>query len=229
ESFENPRIAEALNRDFVSIKVDREERPDVDDVYMTAVQAMTGTGGWPLSLFLTPDRRPFYGGAYLPPGDPWGAPGFPTVPASVVRAWRERPEDLETSAAEMLAHLEKNAQGLPGGAAAGAEVLAVAARSLEADFDPVHGGFGGAPKFPPAMRLEFALRWWRRSGETAARAMVETTLEKMAAGGLYDQVGGGFHRYSVDERWLVPHFEKMLYDNPMLAPLHLPPPPALPP
>ena len=221
ESFENPRIAEALNRDFVAIKVDREERPDVDDVYMTAVQAMTGTGGWPLSLFLTPDRRPFYGGTYFPPEDRWGRPGFPTVLASVIRAWRERPEDLEASAAEMLAYLEKNAQGLPGGAAVGAEVLAAAARSLEADFDPVHGGFGGAPKFPPAMRLELALRWWRRSGEPAAGAMVEKTLEKMAAGGLYDQVGGGFHRYSVDERWLVPHFEKMLYDNAMLARLYL--------
>ncbi len=221
ESFENSQIAGALNRDFVSIKVDREERPDVDDVYMAAVQAMTGTGGWPLSLFLTPDRRPFYGGTYFPPEDRWGRPGFPTVLASVVRAWRERPEDLETSAAEMVAHLEKNAQGLPGGAAVGAEVLAVAARSLEADFDPVHGGFGGAPKFPPAMRLEFALRWWRRTDEPAARAIVETTLEKMAAGGMYDQVGGGFHRYSVDERWLVPHFEKMLYDNAMLARLYL--------
>jgi hypothetical protein len=221
ESFENAVIAEALNRDFVSIKVDREERPDVDDVYMTAVQAMTGTGGWPLSLFLTPDRRPFYGGTYFPPEDRWGRPGFRTVLASVIRAWRDRPEDLEASAAEMLAHLEKNAHGLPGGGAVGAEILAPAARSLATDFDPAHGGFGGAPKFPPAMRLEFALRWWRRSGEPGAREIVETTLEKMAAGGLYDQVGGGFHRYSVDERWLVPHFEKMLYDNAMLARIYL--------
>ena len=221
ESFENAAIAEALNRDFVSIKVDREERPDVDDVYMTAVQAMTGTGGWPLSLFLTPDRRPFYGGTYFPPEDRWGRPGFRTVLASVIRAWRERPGDLETSASEMLEHLEKNARGLPGGGTVGAEVLAPAARSLAADFDPAHGGFGGAPKFPPAMRLEFALRWWLRSGERGAREIVETTLEKMAAGGLYDQVGGGFHRYSVDERWLVPHFEKMLYDNAMLARLYL--------
>ncbi len=221
ESFENERVAEALNRDFVAIKVDREERPDVDDVYMAAVQAMTGSGGWPLSLFLTPEGRPFYGGTYFPPEDRWGRPGFRTVLASISKAWKEQPERLEESAGEMLRHLEAMARGLPGGESVGAEALARAVREIRADFDAEHGGFGGAPKFPPTMRLELLLRWERRSGEAAARAMVETTLEKMAAGGIYDQIGGGFHRYSVDERWLVPHFEKMLYDNAMLARVYL--------
>jgi hypothetical protein len=221
ESFENGDVADALNRDFVSIKVDREERPDVDDIYMTAVQAMTGSGGWPLSLFLTPEGKPFFGGTYFPPEDRWGRPGFQTVLASVARAWKDRPGEIEESAGEMLRHLEANARGLPGGGRVGADVLARAAQALAADFDAVHGGFGSAPKFPPAMRLELLLRRDRRGADPEARRMVETTLEKMAAGGLYDHVGGGFHRYSVDERWLVPHFEKMLYDNAMLARLYL--------
>ncbi len=221
ESFENARVAEALNRDFVAIKVDREERPDVDDIYMGAVQTMTGTGGWPLSLFLTPEGRPFYGGTYFPPEDRWGRSGFLTVLAAVAQAWKSRPDDLETSASELTAHLEKSAAGLPGGESVGLAALESAVQALAADFDSVHGGFGGAPKFPPAMRLELLMRWHRRSGDPEARRMVETTLEKMAAGGLYDQVGGGFHRYSVDAQWLVPHFEKMLYDNAMLARLYL--------
>jgi len=221
ESFENPAVAEALNRDFVAIKVDREERPDVDDVYMAAVQMLTGTGGWPLSLFLTPEGKPFYGGTYFPPEDRWGRPGFLTVLSSVARAWKERPEQIAVSAGELLAHLETNARGLPGGLAVGPDALDKAAGAMAAEYDPADGGFGGAPKFPPAMRLELLIRWGRRSGDPSARSMVETTLERMAAGGLYDQIGGGFHRYSVDARWLVPHFEKMLYDNALLARVYL--------
>jgi uncharacterized protein YyaL (SSP411 family) len=221
ESFENPRVAEALNRDFVAIKVDREERPDVDDIYMAAVQTMTGTGGWPLSLFLTPEGRPFFGGTYFPPEDRWGRSGFLSILAAVSRAWASRPGDLETSASELTARLEEAAEALPGGSRVGPEVLESAARALQADFDEAHGGFGGAPKFPPAMRLELLLRRHRRRADAQTRRVVETTLEKMAAGGLYDQIGGGFHRYSVDALWLVPHFEKMLYDNAMLARLYL--------
>ena len=221
ESFENDRVAEALNRDFVAIKVDREERPDVDDIYMTAVQTMTGTGGWPLSLFLTPDGKPFYGGTYFPPEDRWGRPGFLSMLSAVARAWQSRPEELETSAAEMLSHLEKSAGGLPGGQSLDPAILERAARALAQEFDPAQGGFGGAPKFPPAMRLELLIRWGRRTADPSAREMAEMTLQKMAEGGLYDQIGGGFHRYSVDAKWLVPHFEKMLYDNAMLARVYL--------
>jgi uncharacterized protein YyaL (SSP411 family) len=221
ESFEDEGVAEALNRDFVAIKVDREERPDVDDVYMTAVQTLTGTGGWPLSLFLTPEGKPFYGGTYFPPEDRWGKPGFRTVLSAVAQAWKTRPREIEASAGDLVTHLERSARGAPGGESVGPEVLEAAARALAADFDQAEGGFGGAPKFPPAMRLELLMRWGRRSGEPAARAMVERTLAKMAAGGLYDQVGGGFHRYSVDDKWLVPHFEKMLYDNALLSRVYL--------
>ena len=217
ESFEDSAIAGALNRDFVPIKVDREERPDVDDVYMQAVQLMTGQGGWPLSLFLTPDRLPFYGGTYFPPAPRWGKPGFPQLLAAIATAWRERRGELVSSAAEMLAHLERNQEPAATGLAPAADVLAAAVRVLERQYDAGEGGFGGAPKFPPAMRLELLIRHWLRTREPSARRMTETTLAKMAAGGMYDQVGGGFHRYSVDARWLVPHFEKMLYDNAMLA------------
>jgi uncharacterized protein len=217
ESFEKERVAAALNRDFVSIKVDREERPDVDDIYMKAVQTMTGTGGWPLSLFLTPDGKPFYGGTYFPPDDRYGRPGFVTLLHAIADAWKGRRSELEGSAADLLTSLQAAEAGLAAGAPVGPEALETAARSFRDRFDPENGGFGGAPKFPPAMALEFLIRYFRRTGEPSARKMVETTLSKMAAGGMYDQIGGGFHRYSVDSRWLVPHFEKMLYDNAMLA------------
>ncbi len=223
ESFETDRVAEALNSNFVSIKVDREERPDVDDIYMQAVQVMTGSGGWPLSLFLTPDGRPFYGGTYFPPSSRWGRPGFLQILAAIADAWKTKRAELETSAGEMLAHLQATAavsrttgEGLPPSA-----LLDSAYTAIARQFDPVDGGFGGAPKFPPAMRLELLLRRWLRTGDAQARRMVETTLDRMAAGGMYDQVGGGFHRYSVDAHWLVPHFEKMLYDNAMLARVYL--------
>ena len=219
ESFETERVAEALNRDFVSIKVDREERPDVDDIYMQAVQMMTGSGGWPLSLFLTPEGKPFYGGTYFPPSSRWGRPGFLQILAAIAEAWKTRRDELESSAGEMLDHLETSA-AVSRTAGAGAPLSALlesAHAAIARQFDPVEGGFGGAPKFPPSMRLELLIRRWLRTGDTQARRMVETTLDRMAAGGMYDQVGGGFHRYSVDARWLVPHFEKMLYDNAMLA------------
>ena len=221
ESFETEAVAAALNNDFVAIKVDREERPDVDDIYMRAVQMMTGSGGWPLSLFLTPDRRPFYGGTYFPPTPRWGQPGFGTLLESIAGAWKTRREELESTAGEMLSHLKASEEHAPGGAALGRGILDAAARSLERQFDPAEGGFGGAPKFPPSMRLELLIRRFLRTGEPSARAMAEKTLSKMAAGGMYDQVGGGFHRYSVDAHWLVPHFEKMLYDNAMLARVYL--------
>jgi len=219
ESFETERVAEALNRDFVSIKVDREERPDVDDIYMQAVQMMTGSGGWPLSLFLTPEAKPFYGGTYFPPSSRWGRPGFLQILAAIAEAWKTRRDELESSAGEMLDHLETSA-AVSRTAGAGAPLSALlesAHAAIARQFDPVEGGFGGAPKFPPSMRLELLIRRWLRTGDAQARRMVETTLDRMAAGGMYDQVGGGFHRYSVDARWLVPHFEKMLYDNAMLA------------
>ena len=219
ESFETDRVAEALNRDFVAIKVDREERPDVDDIYMQAVQMMTGSGGWPLSLFLTPDGRPFYGGTYFPPSSRWGRPGFLEILAAIAEAWKTRRDELETGAGEMLGHLEASAAvtRTAGEGVAPAALLEMAATSIARQFDPVDGGFGGAPKFPPTMRLELLLRRWLRTGDAQARRMIETTLDRMAAGGIYDHVGGGFHRYSVDAHWLVPHFEKMLYDNAMLA------------
>jgi hypothetical protein len=217
ESFENEGIAELINRDFIPIKVDREERPDVDDVYMTAVQTMTGSGGWPLSLFLTPEGRPFHGGTYYPPDDRYGRPGFPALLAAISDAWKTRRTELETSAGRLVDHLDLAARAPTEGPEVGTAPLEKAARALAAEFDPRHGGFGAAPKFPPAMRLEFLIRFWIRTGEPKAREMVETTLTKMAAGGLYDHVGGGFHRYSTDARWLVPHFEKMLYDNALIA------------
>ncbi len=221
ESFEKESVARVLNDYFVSIKVDREERPDVDDIYMAAVQAMTGSGGWPLSLFLTPAGKPFYGGTYFPPEDRWGRPGFVTLLRAISEAWTTRRGELESSAEELLAHVRAAAAPAVGRGSVGPEVLDAAARALQAQFDPRYGGFGGAPKFPPAMRLEFLIRFFLRSGEPSARHVVETTLAKMAAGGMYDQIGGGFHRYSVDQAWLVPHFEKMLYDNAMLARVYL--------
>jgi uncharacterized protein len=221
ESFENERIAELINRDFVPIKVDREERPDVDDVYMTAVQTMTGSGGWPLSLFLTPGGRPFYGGTYYPPDDRYGRPGFPALLRAIADAWKTQRSELETSAGRLVEHLDPGAHAPAAGSEIGSAPLDKAARALTAEFDPQHGGFGGAPKFPPAMRLEFLVRYWIRTREPKVREIVETTLTKMAAGGLYDHVGGGFHRYSTDAKWLVPHFEKMLYDNALLARAYL--------
>ena len=221
ESFENPEIAALMNEQFVSIKVDREERPDLDDVYMAAVQTMTGSGGWPMNVFLTPNLRPFFGGTYFPPDDRHGMAGFPRVLAAVADAYRSRRTEVEQQAGALAGHLQAQLAVPRGDRDPERSQLEAAVARIGASFDAAHGGFGGAPKFPPAMTLEFLLRSWRRSGDAATLAMVTRTLDAMADGGLNDQLGGGFARYSTDANWLVPHFEKMLYDNALLAPAYL--------
>jgi uncharacterized protein YyaL (SSP411 family) len=215
ESFEDEATAEAMNRDFVPVKVDREERPDIDGIYMDAVQAMTGRGGWPMTVFLTPDGAPFYAGTYYPPVDTHGLPAFRRVLGAVAEAWRDKREDVVAQGRQVLAHIEQAGGVAAGGEELGQEVLAGAFETLRGAFDPAWGGFGPAPKFPQPMTLEFALRQHAR-GRDGALEMVTTTLDRMLTGGIYDQLGGGFHRYSTDGRWLVPHFEKMLYDNAQL-------------
>jgi uncharacterized protein len=209
ESFEDSGVAELINDHFVAIKVDREERPDVDAVYMQATQAMTGHGGWPMTVFLTPDRRPFYAGTYFPPTPRHGMPSFVQVATAVAEAWRDRRVDIVDSAVKIVDQLASLATG--GGGTAEINISAVIA-NLRRSYDPVHGGFGGAPKFPPSMVLEALLR----HGSDEAMIMVNRTCEAMARGGICDQLGGGFARYSVDAQWVVPHFEKMLYDNALL-------------
>ena len=221
ESFEDPAIAALMNEHFVNVKVDREERPDLDQIYMAAVQAMTGHGGWPMSVFLTPDLRPFYGGTYYPPTDSRGMPGFPRVLQSVHHAWKERRDEIVSSAGEMTEHLRSVGTVPAGKGELGVKLLDGAARSLARSFDSTHGGFGQAPKFPHPMDLRVLLRQHARTGDAHALHMVRHTLDKMARGGIYDHLGGGFARYSTDERWLVPHFEKMLYDNALLASVYL--------
>ncbi|HET9017297.1 MAG TPA: thioredoxin domain-containing protein [Thermomicrobiaceae bacterium] len=217
ESFENPAIAGEMNRSFVNIKVDREERPDLDTLYMAAVQMLTGSGGWPMTVFLTPDGRPFYGGTYYPPEDRAGMPGFPRVLEAVLDAYRERRGEVDRTADEISGNLGTQFHWAPPPTTLTVDLLDEATRRLTAQFDPRNGGFGGAPKFPPAMALEFLLRQRHRTGSADAGAMLDLTLERMARGGIHDQIGGGFHRYAVDAVWLVPHFEKMLYDNALLA------------
>jgi len=217
ESFEDEATARLMNEYFVSIKVDREERPDLDAIYMTAVQAMTGQGGWPMTVFLTPDGTPFYGGTYFPPVDRQGTPSFARVLAAVAASYRDRREDVEKTAAQVR-QLYDNARGEAAATGAvDAKLLARAFRSMEARFDHQHGGFDGAPKFPQSMAFDFMLRHWRRTGKTAARDMADDSFLAMSRGGIHDQIGGGFHRYTVDGEWLVPHFEKMLYDNALMA------------
>jgi uncharacterized protein YyaL (SSP411 family) len=214
ESFEDTSTAALMNEQFVSIKVDREERPDVDALYMDAVVALTGHGGWPMTVFLTPGGEPFYGGTYYPPEPRHGMPAFREVLAAVSEAYRERRGDVGRQADALVQGLRRSAELRPSTDPLTSSLVGEAVRGLRASFDARWGGFGGAPKFPPASALEFLLR----RGELD---LVRTTLDGMAAGGMYDLVGGGFHRYSVDERWLVPHFEKMLYDNALLAPVYL--------
>jgi uncharacterized protein YyaL (SSP411 family) len=217
ESFEDDRIAALLNEHFVSIKVDREERPDIDEVYMTATLAMNqGRGGWPMTVFLTPDREPFFAGTYFPPEDRWGRPGFATLLRQIADLWNTDRQALVRQA-EQVTEVLRSRTGRSGGASVGEAELRRALGQLEEDYDPSHGGFGGAPKFPPATAIRLLLRLWRRLASGHALDMARTTLEAMARGGLHDQIGGGFHRYATDERWLVPHFEKMLYDNALLA------------
>ncbi len=221
ESFEDEAIAELMNRHFVSIKVDREERPDLDDVYMAATLAMNqGQGGWPMTVFLTPEQEPFYAGTYFPPEDRWGRPGFSTVLKRIAEMWEKERESIKEQGAQLAAYLRENAQAAPGGAV-GEEALREAADQLGHEFDDRWGGFGPAPKFPPSAALSLLLRVHRRFSDAHALEMVRRTLDAMARGGMYDQLGGGFARYSTDVRWLVPHFEKMLYDNAQLARAYL--------
>ncbi len=218
ESFENESIAAILNRYFVSIKVDREERPDVDRIYMTFVQASTGSGGWPMSVFLTPALKPFFGGTYFPPDNRYGRPGFPAILERVAQAWNSQREELMESAEQVVEQLSADLEArTESGAGLDATVADSCYYSLRRSFDTQHGGFGGAPKFPRPVALNFLLRYWRRTGNLEARDMAVETLRAMARGGIHDHLGGGFHRYSVDERWFVPHFEKMLYDQAQLA------------
>jgi hypothetical protein len=221
ESFEEPEIAALMNELFVNIKVDREERPDVDQIYMQAVQAMTGHGGWPMTVFLTPDGIPFYGGTYFPPVDRQGLPAFPRLLRAVAAAYRDRRGDVVQSGKDLVEQLRQTERLRGSLALLTDEILFAAFQGLSAEFDDRDGGIGRAPKFPQPMIWEFILRFWKRSGNPRAREMLARTLTRMARGGMYDQVGGGFHRYSVDGEWLVPHFEKMLYDNGQLARLYL--------
>ncbi|CAN5328507.1 thioredoxin domain-containing protein [soil metagenome] len=217
ESFEDPTVAEALNAGFVPVKVDREERPDVDSVYMDAVQALTGQGGWPMSVFLTPDGTPFFGGTYWPRHDRMGMPGFPKVLEAVRAAWRDQRDQVLGSGERVAAHLRRAADLADDGAeAVDPAVPGLAAERCERAWDRRLGGFGQAPKFPQAMTIDFLLAHHLRTGDEAARDAAVHSLEAMSRGGIYDHVGGGFARYSVDEAWLVPHFEKMLYDNALL-------------
>jgi len=216
ESFEDEATAKLMNDLFVNVKVDREERPDVDAVYMEATQALTGHGGWPMTVFMTPDGDAFFCGTYFPPDDRHGMPSFQRVLHSVAHAWGERRDDVLASAAEITKRLSERGPALSGTTPPSAADLDGAARALALTYDAKRGGFGGAPKFPPSMCLEFLLRHHARTGDARALEMVNGTCEAMARGGMYDQLGGGFARYSVDADWVVPHFEKMLYDNALL-------------
>ena len=217
ESFENEAIAGIMNLRFINIKVDREVRPDLDELYMNAVQVMTGSGGWPMTVFLTPDLIPFHAGTYFPPEDRGGIPSFSKVLVVVSDYYRSHRGEVEKMEAQLKNALHQIAEIIPSQESVSDKVLSKAFDVLESQFDPNYGGFGNAPKFPNSMALSFLLRSWKGTGSKKALEMVEKTLEKMANGGIYDHLGGGFHRYSVDERWLVPHFEKMLYDNALLS------------
>ena len=217
ESFENEAIARIMNERFINIKVDREERPDLDELYMNAVQVMTGSGGWPMTVFLTPDLVPFHAGTYFPPEDRGGMPGFPKVLITVSDYYNTHQEEIKKMERQMKDTLRQIVEIIPSQETLSDKVLSKAFHVLESQFDPIYGGFGQAPKFPNSMALSLLLRHWKSTASKKALEMVEKTLEKMADGGIYDQLGGGFHRYSVDERWLIPHFEKMLYDNALLS------------
>jgi uncharacterized protein len=222
ESFENETIAAFLNEHFVSIKVDREERPDLDAIYMASVQLMTGSGGWPMSVFLTPQRKPFYGGTYFPPENRYGRPGFMSILREIAKAWEERPEELAKQAESLTNAIQQVvAAQIPPGSALTEAPFEKAVDSLRSEHDARDGGFGGAPKFPPSGALFVLLRQHHATKEASLLDMATRTLDKMAAGGMYDQLGGGFHRYSTDAQWLVPHFEKMLYDNALLVQVYL--------
>jgi uncharacterized protein YyaL (SSP411 family) len=221
ESFENEEIAKIMNQHFVNIKVDREERPDLDTIYMNYVQMSTGSGGWPMTVFLTPDQVPFFGGTYFPPDDRYGRPGFPKLCVAVADAYKNKKKEIGEHGPEVLKSLREMNQLSPSSEKLTLKSLDSAYENLSQRFDTTHGGFAGAPKFPGSMSLSFCLRYYLRTSERKALDFVELSLDKMAHGGMYDQLGGGFHRYSVDDHWLVPHFEKMLYDNALLSRLYL--------
>ncbi len=222
ESFEDPSVAALLNENFVSIKVDREERPDLDEVYMTAVQLLTGAGGWPMSVFLTPDLKPFFAGTYFPPVDVPGRPAFKNVLKSIATSWRAGRTDIMNSASKVTEAVKDHLAYTDGaGGHVTDEMLEHAVDVLKSSVDRVNGGFGTAPKFPPCGAIDFLMRLYARTHDKSLLGMVTATLTRMARGGIYDQLGGGFHRYSVDAQWLVPHFEKMLYDNALLARVYL--------
>ncbi|MEK7282175.1 MAG: DUF255 domain-containing protein, partial [Acidobacteriota bacterium] len=221
ESFENEGIAAIMNERFVNIKVDREERPDLDEIYMAATQMLSGQGGWPNSVFLTPDLKPFFAGTYFPPESRHGRPGFSDLLVGVSDAYKGKKDDVVRVAQEVTGQIRRLSEMTPSPQALSAPILNRAFGDLAGRFDNAEGGFGGAPKFPHSMDVSFLLRYHRRTGNPEALRMAVLSLEKMARGGIYDQLGGGFHRYSVDAKWLVPHFEKMLYDNALLARTYL--------
>ncbi len=223
ESFENPEIAEIMNKYFVAIKVDREERPDIDNIYMKAVMSLTGSGGWPLTVFVTPDRKPFYGGTYIPAESQWGMPGLKDLLFSIHDAWQNKKDDLLRSSQSITQNLQAKSfwQNIQGNPPPDAGTLKDAYSQFAQRFDSRYGGFGGAPKFPSSHNLSFLLRYWKHANEAKALKMVEKTLNEMAKGGMYDHIGGGFHRYSTDSHWFIPHFEKMLYDQAMLSKTYL--------
>lgn len=221
ESFEDEETARVMNENFVNIKVDMEERPDVDKIYMNFVQMTTGSGGWPLNVFLTPDKLPFFGGTYFPPVNRYNMPSFRQLLTSIADAYRNKRDEINNSANDVLSEIRRVSSAELSSGGLSLDQLDAAFLSFTRTFDAANGGFGGAPKFPAAMSLEFLLRYYKRTGDQNALEIVRKTCEKMAYGGIYDQLGGGFHRYTVDAIWLTPHFEKMLYDNAQLIKVYL--------
>ncbi len=220
ESFENEKIAKILNKHFICIKVDREQRPDIDQIYMNAVVIMTGSGGWPLSVFLTPDGKPFFGGTYFPPNDSFGRPGFERLLVTIADAWKNKRQELVDSAGN-LSELMKDPTGSGEKIKLSPQMLAATFKCFQNSFDATEGGFGFAPKFPQPTNLSMLLGYWYRTGDKQSLLMVEKTLDAMVSGGIYDHIGGGFHRYATDNRWVIPHFEKMLYDQALLSKVYL--------
>lgn len=221
ESFEDPKIAEMINQNFIPIKVDREERPDIDKIYMSAVMAMTGRGGWPLTVLLTHDKKPFFGGTYFPPSAKWGSPGLTDIIQSAANNWANKRDKLIQSGNTLTQLLVDNASKDIGNVTLSEETLTSAYRQYDQMYDSRYGGFGHSPKFPTSHNLSFLLRYWKRTGDDRALEIVEHTLTQMARGGMYDHIGGGFHRYSTDQQWRIPHFEKMLYDQAILSRTYL--------
>jgi len=221
ESFEDAETAGYMNEHFINIKVDREERPDLDDIYMKAVQGLTGQGGWPLTVFLTPAGKPFFGGTYFPPVARMNMPSFRQVMEAVIDAWQQRRQQVEEQSEKLRDFIAEHTAFDLSPSTLSLTTLREAGESIQANYDPIHGGFGGAPKFPQAMALDFLLRRYHRTQDLSLLNAITKTLDSMAYGGIYDQLGGGFHRYSVDTQWLVPHFEKMLYDNALLSRVYL--------